>query len=149
VDEDRFEEHGNEAHFGTRVGEDAPEVRDHRRTVDWRGRRGDHAAEGEERRHRHDRAERAENREHAAPTQEVADHARDRGANEVAREPYRQQPADRHLALIDRYEIADQRHCDRKHSARHQSGRDPHGNEQRKARGHRADQRRNRNHEQA
>jgi hypothetical protein len=62
--------------------------------------------------------------------------------------PYRQQSADRHLALIDRYEVSNQRHCDRKHSARHQSGRDPH-NEQRKARGHCADQRRNRNHEQA
>ena len=61
--------------------------------------------------------------------------------NEIAGEPDGQQPADRHLALIDRHEIADQRHRDRKHAARHQPRRDPHGDQQRKARGHRADQR--------
>ena len=70
-------------------------------------------------------------------------------AQQVAGEPDRQQPADRHLALIDRHEIADQRHRHGEYAARDQSGRDPHGDHQREAGGHRADEGREGHDEQA
>src|SRR5262245_5575381 len=71
---------------------------------------------------------------------QVTDDARDGGAHEIAGEAHGKQPADRHLALIDRYEIAGESHRHRKYSARHQPCRDPHGDEQREARRHRTDQ---------
>jgi hypothetical protein len=111
----------------------------HCRTSKTRRRRRHHATEGEERRDRHDQSERAENCEHAAPAEQVANHARDRGAYEVSREAHRKEPTDRHLALIDRYKIAGESHRYGKYPARHQPRRDPHGDEQREARRHRAD----------
>src|SRR5262245_2059480 len=78
---------------------------------------------------RHDQSERAENCEHAAPTEQVTDNARNGGAHEIAGEAHGKQPANGHLALIDRDEIAGESHRHGKYSARHQPRRDPHGDE--------------------
>ena len=120
MDEDCFEEHRCEADLGARVGKNAAEIGHHCRTIKARRRRRHHATEGEQRRDRHDQSERAENCEHAAPAEQVANHARDRGAYEVSREAHRKEPTDRHLALIDRYKIAGESHRHRKYPARHQ-----------------------------
>ena len=55
--------------------------------------------------------------------------------------PTAKQPADRHLALMHRHKIADDRDADRKDAARQHAGDHPHGDEQRKIAGERADQR--------
>ena len=149
VDEDCFEEHRYKADLGARVGKNAAEIGHHCRTIKTRRRRRHHATEGEERRDRHDQSERAENCEHAAPAEQVANHARDRGAYEVPREAHREEPTDRHLALIDRYKVAGQSHRHGKYPACDQPRRDPHGDEQREARRYRADQRRQCDHQQA
>ncbi len=149
MDEDCFEEHGYEADFGPWVGKDAAEIGHHRRTIEWRRRRRRNAAEGEERHDGHDQSERAENCEHAAPAEHVSDHARDRGADEVAGKGYGKQPADRHLALIDRDKIAGESHRHGKYPACHHPRRDPHGQEQREAHRHGTDQRRQRDDQQA
>jgi hypothetical protein len=139
VDEYCFEEHGCEADLGAWVGKNAAEIGHHCRTIETRRRRRHHAAKGEQRRDRNDQSERAENCEHAAPAEQVTDDARDGGAHEIAGEAHGKQPADRHLALIDRYEIAGESHRHRKYSARHQPRRDPHGDEQRETCRHRTD----------
>ncbi len=71
----------------------------------WRRRRH-HAAKSEERDDRHAQSEQPEDGEHAAPAEHVADHARDGRAEQVAGEADGEQPADRHLALIDGHQIA-------------------------------------------
>src|SRR6266545_5090869 len=106
MDEDCFEEYGCKADLGARVGKNAPEIGHHRLAIETRRRLRHHAAEGEERRDRHDQSERTENCEYAAPAEQVTDDARDGGAHEIAGEAHGKQPADRHLALIDRDEIA-------------------------------------------
>src|SRR6516162_4938108 len=115
--------------LGAWVGKNAAEIGHYCRAVETRRRLRHHAVEGEERRDRHDQSERAENCEHAAPAEQVTDDARDGGAHEIAGEAYGKQPADRHLALIDRDEIAGESHRHGKYPARHQPCRDPHGDE--------------------
>ena len=148
MDEDRFEEHGCEAHLGARIGEDAAVIGEHRRPVERLRRWRRHAPEGEERHDRHDRTEQPEDGEDAAPAEQVPDHARNRRAHEVAGEADREQPADRHLPLMDRHEIADERHRRREHPAGHEPGCDSHRNQEREARRHRANERRQRDDEQ-
>src|ERR1700752_4823049 len=57
------------------------------------------SAKREERDDGDDQAEAADRQEHAAPTEQVADHARDHGADQIAGEPDRQDAADRNLPL--------------------------------------------------
>src|SRR5262249_5466242 len=102
MDEDCFEEYGCEADLGAWVGKNAAEIGHYCRAVETRRRLRHHAAESEERRDRHDQSERAENCEHAAPTEQVTDDARNGGAHEIAGEAHGKQPANGHLALIDR-----------------------------------------------
>ena len=108
-----------------------------------------HVAERPERQNRHRQRERSEDREHAAPAEQVADDAGDRSAQHIGGERDAEQPRDRDLALMDRHEIAEQRHRHRKHAARHEAGDDPHGDQQREARRDRADQRGERHHQHA
>ncbi len=68
-------------------------------------------AERKERRDRDNKSEQAEHHEDAAPAEQVADHARDRGAKQVAGKADGEQAADRDLPLADRNEVADERHA--------------------------------------
>ncbi len=142
VDEDCFEEHGREADLGARIGKDAAEIGQHCRAIERRRCRRRNAAEGEECRDGYDKSERAEDCEDAAPAEHVTDHARDRGAHEVACQPHGKQPADRDLALTDRDEVADESQRYGKHAPRHQPRHDPHDDEQRESRRYRTDERR-------
>ena len=64
------------------------------------------------------------------------------GADEIAGQADRQQPADRDLARMHRHQIADDRHADRKDAAGADAGDDAHGHQQREIAGEGADQRR-------
>ena len=87
-------------------------------------------AEREERRDRHDQSEQAEHDEDAAPAEQIADHARDRGAEQVAGERDRQDAADDDLTLVHRHEVADQRHGGREYPAGDKARNHPHGDQQ-------------------
>ena len=135
--------------LGARVGEHAAEAGSHRGNVDgfWLG--GRQSAKGEERDHRDDEAECADREKHAAPAQKIADHARHRGADQIAGQRHGQKLADGDLAFVHvRHQIADHGHADRVDAAGQDAGDHPHGNEQREVLGEGADQRRHHHHRQ-
>ena len=150
MDEDAFEEHRAEAELRARVGKDASVVRLDGRQIEHGPRlRHRETAQDVERGDGDDQAKGADHGKDAAPAEQVADDAGDGGAQHVAGQADRQQPADHDLALMDRHQVADQRHRDRKDAARDQPGRDAHGEHQREAGRERADQRRDRYDQQA
>ncbi len=87
-------------------------------------------------------AKTADREKHAAPAEQIADHARDHRADEIAGQPHGQQPADRHLPLMHRNQIANDGDPDRKNAAGAHPGDDAHRHQQREAADKRAEQRR-------
>ncbi len=149
VDEQAFQEHRAKADLGARIGEDATEAGHRRGHAERRALALIVAAQRQKGRDAYDQGEQPEGSEHTAPADQVGDHAGDGSAHEVAGQADRQEPPDRHLPLLDRHQIADQRQRDGKQAAGDASGHDPHGDQEWKAPGRCADQRRQRHHQQA
>ena len=126
-DEHAFEEHGREADFRPRIGEDDPITRrDGRKVEPCRplaagGAESDNRADGRE------QGEQAHTDEDAAPADDVADHSRQGGAEEIADHRRREQPSDGHLPLRDRHPVADHGHGDREDAAGDDAGQDAGG----------------------
>ncbi len=149
LDEDGFKEHRAEADLGARIGEYALEVGDDRGAAERRRRREFRVAERPEGQNGDSERKRAEDREDAAPAEQIADHASDRGAKHIGGERDAEEPRDGDLTLVHRHEIAQQSHRHRKYAARHEPGHDPHGDQQREVGRNRAYQRRYRHHQHA
>src|ERR1051326_6687992 len=142
VDNDAFEEHRAKADLGPRIGEHAAIAGHGGCKVERLCAAVAQPAKCKERDDRDDHTEAADREEYTAPAEQVANHARNQGADEVAGKPDRQDAANRNLPLVHRHKIADDGHAHRKDAARAYSGDNPHHHKQREIAGEGTDQRR-------
>jgi hypothetical protein len=141
VDDDAFEEHRAEAELGARIGQHTLKSGKGGLQVERLRLGSRQIAKCEIRNDRDQEAERADAEEHTAPSEQIADDAGYRRADQIAGETDRKQAADHDLTFMHRHKIADDRHADRKDAARENAGDHAHDNKQRKVAGERADER--------